>query len=129
MKKFLLVLALILATAAFANAYTANEAGNVVQVTSITEDFTYSSSCMMYGSYGEGREVIAIIVTSGAEYGDYFNIKEATDTGPSIFPPCTFTDTKTDTKVIYLHGVKVRPVIDYSACSLSTGSSVIFLLK
>lgn len=130
----LLSLALI-AIASWTNAEpTTTEAGYTVEVSEIDDDFTYSASSMLYGRNGEGARLDWILFVPGEGYeagtaGCWITIKEKTDAGPIIFYSEESDAGARGPSIIYFHGARARPVIDFSASSVGHDSSkVIFKL-
>jgi hypothetical protein len=113
---------------------TVTEGGTTVEVSEIDADFTYSTSCMMYGRDGSGVRMDWILFIPGEGFeagtaGCYVSIKEGTDSGPLIFYSQESDAGLCGPSIIYFNGSKIRPVIDFSASSVGHDSSkVIFKL-
>ena len=58
---------------------------------------------------------------------DVCSIKEGSATGPSIFPRQPLAATS-PAHIVYYNGKSIKPVLDFSACTLSAGHSVIIKL-
>lgn len=136
MKKIflLMVLAILALGSNCYSAPTVTEAGMTVEVSEIDADFTYSTSSMMYGTSGEGVDMDWILWIPGEGYqtgtaGCYITIKDGSDTGPIIFYSEESDAGAHGPSIIYFHGARVRPVIDFSASSVGHDSNrVIFKL-
>lgn len=105
---------------------TENEEATTVMLTSVAADWTYTGNSMMYGKYGKGVRMDWIAFCPGTDTGDVVAIKEGSDAGPVIFPANCVN--AFDQRIIYYHGARLRPVLDYSDCSLSSGHKIIFQL-
>ena len=105
-------------------AATETEQGDTVTLSSIAADWTWSGNCRMYGG-GRGTRLNYILWSPGSA-DDVLVIKEQSPSGPQMF--YGWAVDRTDQHIIYYHGSRKRPVIDYSECTLSTGSLVIFEL-
>jgi len=137
MKKLCVFLALIVffvAGAVYAEP-TTTESDTTVEVSEIDADWTYSSSCMMYGRDGMGVRMDWILFVPGEGWevgtlGCYVAIKNGSDSGPIIYyAQASDLASGMAPFPIYYHGAKIRPVIDFSASSVGHDSSkVIFQL-
>ncbi len=56
---------------------------------------------------------------------DVLSLKEGTDAGPEIFPSLP---TDAEPRTFYCGGMRSKPMIDLSACTLTAGAKVIFTL-
>lgn len=88
---------------------------NVVQITVMDSD---------YDSEYE-RPVDSIQFTPGSTGTDVLSVKADTDAGPEIMR--VTADAADDETIKYFRNVKLRVVIDYSACTLSSGHKVIII--
>ena len=84
MKKLIVILLIILFSGIGYAAPDSVETGNAVTVSGIDADFTYSTSCMLYGRDGRGVQMDWILFNPGGD-GCYITIKDGTDAGPTIF--------------------------------------------
>ena len=94
-------------------ANTVNEHGRVVEITAMDSDWT-----------GRQEKLQSIQFNPGAT-NDILVVKNGSDSGPIMFK--TTADSDSDEVIKYYHGVAVRPVIDYSACTLSQGHEIIVI--
>lgn len=118
---FALALVLSIAPQAFAAA-TVNRVDNVVTITAIDADWTWTDT---FPGWGPGMRVISIEFIGGA-VDDHLVVKNETDAGPTLMDryidDVKFSTTKT------LFGARVKPMIDFSACTLSVGHKVIIVI-
>lgn len=138
MRKIIILLfcMIVLSFGANANADpTVTESGGTVEVSAIDADFTYSTSCMMYGKDGSGVRMDWIQFIPGTAWGTgtlgcYVTVKDGSDAGPTIlYSQACDLGSDFILAPVYFHGAKVRPVIDFSASSVGHDSSkVIFQL-
>lgn len=106
---------------------TVTESGSTVEISEIDADFTYTTSCMLYGRDGNGAKINFIHMIAGTE-AEYVVIKNGSDSGPTIFYSMDSTHTGT-TRPVYYHGVRLRPVLDFNVSSVShDGTKVIIQL-
>jgi len=121
MKKLILISVLVLGICGFVYATnTVNRTDKVVELSSIDSDWTWTS---IYGASDHGQYLMSIIFKPGAA-DDKLSIKEASATGPEIFPSIKCLD-EYDVKVKYYYGAKYRPYLDYSDSTISAGGEVI----
>jgi hypothetical protein len=126
MRKLVLVLmflaALVIPVSAFATA-TVVVSGPIVSITAIDADWAWSDT---FGSTSDGIYIEWIAFKPGAA-SDAMSISDGLATGPEIFPSVP-RDSVNSGQIIYYNGRKMRPVIDYSDCTLTAGHSVTILL-
>lgn len=108
-----IMLAVLLFTPS-ALAITATRNGNVVELTTIDADWNWFDT---FPDNRNGIEVQTILFRPSGT-NDVLVIEEATPDGPTImYVRCNDTY---DQRVLYLNGSKVRPLLDYSDCTIST---------
>jgi len=90
-----------------------------VQITAIDADWLWTDT---FGATNTGIYVDWIAFKPGAA-SDKCSIKDGSATGVEIFPAIPRADT-TDGQIIYYGGRMLRPVIDYSAGTFSSGHQV-----
>jgi hypothetical protein len=73
---------------------------------------------------GEQEKLQSIQFNPG-NTSDVLVVKNGSASGPPLFK--TTADSASDEVIKYFHGVAVKPVIDYSACTLSNGHEVIVI--
>ena len=95
-----------------------------IDITSISADWDYASEVAAYPREKEGPIIDLILFAPGAA-NDRLVIKNGDASGPVVFKA---TATTTDERVVYYHGKRMRPFIDYSECTLSTGHQVVISL-
>ena len=136
MKRLFLILSLIvllLPVPSFADP-DVTESGQTIEVSGIDGDFTYTTSSMLYGRDGQGARMDWILFVPGTAYatgtaGCYVTIKNGTDAGPVIFYSEESDAGAHGPSIIYYHGTRVKPVIDFSVSSVAHDTSkVIFQL-
>lgn len=127
-RKIVLTALAVLILAVYVYAATETETGPVVAVSGIAADWTYSGNCMTNGQDGKGVQYESMSYQSGADTGDVICIKEETDSGATILYRAFYGNNFTE-YTLYLNGMKLRPVVDYSACSLSASHQLIFRIK
>jgi len=122
-----ILIVLVFVSISFADP-TVTESGNTVEVSEIDADFTYSTSSMMYGKNGEGVDLDWILWIPGEGYetgtaGCYVTVKDGSDSGPIIFYSEESDAGAHGPSIIYFHGARSKPVIDFSASSVGHDSS------
>lgn len=121
---YFLAAILIFAVLQFAFAApTENASGGTIQLTAIDADWKWTDDQLTAGKYDKGVRLNYILFVPYAT-NNYVSVKEGSDTGPEIFPAVSATSAS-DSRIIYFHGAKKKPVLDYSASSVETGASVI----
>ena len=95
-----------------------------IEITGIDSDWTWTDT---FKGAHNGIAVDFIAYSSGDADGDICVIKEASDTGPAIFPKQA-QKTQGPAQIVY-YGCSIKPVIDYGDCTLSTGHSIVIKLK
>jgi len=102
-------------------ATTVTKSNGFIELTAIDADWSWDD--LFSGSYDNGIKVGSIQFNPG-EASDRMVIKEGSDAGPAIFDAlCPDTEEKN----LYI-GTICRPVVDFSACTLSAGHKVIIRL-
>lgn len=101
-------------------ANTVTRTGNVIEISNIDSDWAWSDT---FPSYSTIR--VMSIQFNGGLTDDQCVIKEASDTGAAMFD-VTVQDTYDQRLKPF--GVRLRPVLDFSAGQYSSGSSVIIIL-
>lgn len=97
-------------------AATEKRSRNQIEISAIDADWTASS--YLY--------VNSISFEPGAA-GDYLTIKESVDSGPDIVPKMYSVD---GSSLVHLfRETRMKPMIDYSECTLSAGHKVIITLS
>ena len=97
-----------------------------IEITVIDSDWTWTDT--FPGAHnGIAVDWIAFSVGATATV-DVCSIKEGSATGPSIFPTQPVAATSPVT-IVYYNGKSIKPYLDQSACTLSTGHSVIIKLS
>jgi hypothetical protein len=119
---FLLVFLLAIPASALATA-TVVVSGPIVSITAIDADWAWTDT---FGSTSDGIYIEWIAFKPGAA-SDAMSISDGLATGPEIFPSVP-RDSVNSGQIIYYNGRKMRPVIDYSDCTLTAGHSVTILL-
>ena len=130
MKKifFVFLLSVFLSFPAFA-ANTVNDTGTVgriVEVSAMDSDFVLMTRTgyTQYSTSG-GVPIEAVLFFPGAA-NDILVLRDtAADTGPRI---ASIQSLDGEPRMLPLRGVKIKPVIDYSDCTLSAGAFVVFIL-
>ena len=107
-------------------AATETVSGGTIQLSAIDADWKWTDDLLIAGQDGRGVRVNFIIFEPFAT-ANFVSIKEGTDTGPEIFPSIAAISAA-DSRIIYFHGTRIRPVLDYSASSLEAGATVIIQL-
>ena len=108
-------------------ATTETEGGRGVELTAISENWTYSANSMVYGRDGNGARIDWIMYCPGTgDTGDVLLIKEGSTTGRTIF--YANATNHTAQQIVYYHGARLRPVLDYTNSSVSTGHRLIIQL-
>jgi hypothetical protein len=110
------------------------EYGPFVEISEIDSDFVYTESSTLYGGDGQGARIDWIQFIPGSAWatgtlGCYVTIKNGTDTGPTMFysQACDLGTDWNQMAPTYYNGARLRPVIDFSACSVGHDTSkVIF---
>jgi hypothetical protein len=100
--------------------------GKNIDISSIDSDWTWNQTGSPYAAEKEGIRVRHIIFMPGA-IADKLVIKDGGSTGPSLFPPDPVS--LSDSQAIDYGGEMLKPFIDYSESTLSSGSRVIIMLK
>jgi len=103
-------------------AATVNKVGRTIELTVIDADWVWSDSVPDKGI--GGIPIATISFTPGAA-NDVMIIKEASATGPSMFEATCLT---AEPRVLDYFGVKHKPFLDFSECTLTAGHKVIILL-
>ena len=106
-------------------ANTVNHDGKFIEISAMDEDWTWTD--LFPGTENNGIAVDFIAYSSGDADGDICVIKEASDTGPAIFPKQA-QKTQGPAQIVY-YDAPIKPVIDYGDCTLSTGHSIVIKLK
>lgn len=88
---------------------------NVIEISGTIADF----------DLGDRRAVYCITYEPGAA-NDVLIVRDGSATGPAVFK-VSASDTD-DQKVLYLMGVQIQPVITTSECTLSAGTTIVFIL-
>lgn len=101
-------------------ANTVTRTGNVIYITDIDSDWSWSDTFPNYG-----KILVKSIQFNGAQADDQCVIKEATDSGAPLFD-VTVEDAYDQRFKPF--GVLLRPVLDYSAGTYTAGSKVIIIL-
>jgi hypothetical protein len=96
------------------------ERNGILEITSIAADWDYKASRPT--NWPEKPRLTSIKFNPGAA-DDKLTIKEQNDGGPECFF-CLCQNTY-DQRIEYYHGQRIIPYIDFSACTLSAGHSVI----
>ena len=73
-----------------------------------------------YPGHQQGRPLIALVVIPGGT--DVFSIKDGSDAGPYIY----YKSISAAETILY-GGIRLRPYIDFSECTLNTGHKISFL--
>ena len=126
MKKLIVFIAIMfvfIATSVWA-APTLTESGKTVEISEIDADFTYTTSCMLYGRNGQGARVNFIHLVSGTEY-EYVVIKNGSDSGPVIF--YSMDSTHIGTSPVYYYGARLQPVLDFNVSSVAHDSTKVII--
>ena len=95
-----------------------------IEITVIDGDWTWTDT---FPSAHNGIAVDWIAFSVGATATVDVCFKEASDTGPAIFPKQA-QKTQGPAQIVY-YGCSIKPVIDYGDCTLSTGHSIVIKLK
>ena len=129
MKKFLLsilIFGLLVVQASAAN--TVNDTGTVgrvVEVSAMDSDFVLVTRAG-YTSYASGGAPMEAVLFFPGAANDILVLRDTTaDTGPRI---AKIQSLDGEPRMLPLRGVKIKPVIDYSDCTLSSGAFVVFIL-
>ena len=100
---------------------TAIELNGCLDITSIDADWDYASGKPSH--WAERPRLLSIEFHPGSA-SDRMVIKESEEGGPQRFDSGE-VDSSSDSRIKYFHGVRVRPFIDFSECTLSAGHRVI----
>jgi hypothetical protein len=114
------VLTLIISGSCFAAA-TVTKTGRIVEITAIDADWLWSTT------FPNDQQIkVVSIEFFGGSANDIIVIKDGSDTGAILMkrkiPDTDYSSTK------YFMGARLRPVIDFSDCTLSSGHKVIITL-
>jgi len=109
-------------------ANTVSESGLVVTVTSMDSDFLWSDNIMMYGRDGKGARLNFILFEPGDDTQSTLTIYEGSIASGALLVPFVKCEYKTDQKILYFGGARLRPIIDYSACSIDEDARITFML-
>lgn len=128
MKKIIasvLILGLILVNSAGA-ANTVNTRGgkSVIQVSAMDSDFNLVAQTGFTNHEPAGAPIIAIFFYPGAA-NDVLVVEQQNDAGPVI---AKMKSLDGEPRVMYFQGAKLKPYIDYSDCTLSSGAFVVFFI-
>lgn len=104
-----------------ANTITAS--GNVITITSIDSDWTWSDT-ISSTDYPYGIKLVSITFVPGAA-SDRCIVKEGSDSGPPFFDSDEMTDN--DPRGWPYHQTILKPMLDVSAGTYSAGSKVIII--
>ena len=97
--------------------------GNFLELTAIGEDWDWTDT---WGTTSEGVYIEFIAFKPGAA-SDKLSIKEGTAAGPEIFPSVPRLSTS-DGQIVYYGGKQIRPYLDFSDCTFSSGHEVFIML-
>ena len=97
--------------------------GNFVVLHTIGEDWDWTDT---WGTTSTGVYVEFIAFKPGAA-ADALSISEGTADGPEIFPSIPRDDT-TDGQIVYYGGKLIRPYLDFSDSTFSSGHQVTIML-
>lgn len=107
-------------------AITANKSGKFINLSGISEDWDYLT--MFPGAHnGIAVDWIAFSVGATATV-DVCAIKDASDSGQSIFPTQPVAATSPVT-IVYYGGDSIKPYLDSTDCTLAAGHKVIIKLR
>jgi len=124
MKKILSMVVLLLALCLMAGgaraANTINQVDGVVEVSAIDSDWVFTET---FSDVTSGMRLISIQFNPGAA-DDVCVVKNGSDTGPALMNVICMD--AYDQRVKYFDSAIRRPYLDYSACTLSSGATVIF---
>lgn len=129
MKKiFLIVLSLVFLSVGVFAANTVTDTGSVgrvVQVSAMDSDFDLvaQTGYIQYATTG-GVPIELILFYPGAA-NDILVIKDTAATGPVV---ATMKSVDAEPRVLYFRGAKIKPYLDYSECTLTSGAFVTFIL-
>ena len=125
MKKAILTCLLVLLAGTVFAGTTVVKTGLVIEITAIDADWYWTD---IPGADEDGIYVEWIVFLPGAA-SDKMSISWSRPEYPELFPSVPRSAT-TDGQIIYYNGKRIKPVIDYSDCTLNAGHKVtIFLSK
>ena len=107
-------------------ANTINRVGNVVELSAIDTDWTWSDT-FTESIYENGLRIDWIQFNTAAAT-DVCIIKEASATGPKIFKASGNTIDTTDERIVYYHGARLKPFLDVGDGSYNASATVIICL-
>jgi len=116
--KTLLVLSLLLVPAILFAGNSVTVSGDTIQIKNIDSDFTYSGQSILYGPSGEGARINFIKMTDTDEQ-TYIKVKNGSDSGAVVF----YSVSSYGQAPVYFHGARLKPVLDFSACSVAHDST------
>ena len=102
-----------------------SDIGKFIELTVLDSDWSWLST-FPGAINGIAVDWIAFSVGATATV-DVCSIKEASATGPSIFPPHPVAATS-PVLMVHYNGKTIKPYFDFSDCTLSTGHSIIIKL-
>lgn len=127
MKKIALVLLFSLFVwmpAMAANTVTKGDGNRVVQISSIDSDWILTSETGLTQYASGGAPIKAIFFYPGAANDILMVRSSAADTGPVL---AKLKSLDGEPRVMYFHDALLKPVIDYSDCTLSSGAFVVIV--
>lgn len=98
--------------------------GPIVTITAIDADWVWTTT---FPRHTQGIKVDFIAFKPGATALDKMSIKMDSATGPELFPSIPSVS-QSYGQIVYYHGATLRPVIDFSDCTLTAGHEVIIKL-
>jgi hypothetical protein len=106
---------------------TVNSTGGrqVLQVSAMDSDFNMVAQTG-YTQYADGGVPIVVILFYPGAADDILVVKQQSASGPII---TKLKSTDGEPRVMPLYGSRVKPYIDYSECTLSSGAFVVFIVE
>lgn len=86
-----------------------------IEISSIDSDWTA----------GTNYSIQAFIFIPGAA-GDIMVIKSVIDTGPEL---TRMISSDGESRITYFDGIRLKPMLDFSACTLTAGSKLLILVR
>ena len=108
------------------SAATVTRTGRIVEITAIDADWLWSTTFTGAAEVSGGIKVVSIEFLGGAA-NDIIVINDQTDAGAVMMKRKT-PDTDYST-IKYFFGARIRPVINFSDCTLSSGHKIIITLS
>lgn len=126
---YLIVLLSILFTVQVAHAITATLSGNVIELTTLDADWSWSDTFTGGTQNREGIKIQSIQINPSAT-DDIIIIEEGSAAGPRLLVPLKFLDTY-DQRAKDYNGVRLKPFFDYSDSTIGTpaNASITIILQ